>query len=209
MPWVTPRVWAVAEELTSPKLNDISGNLTALAAVPATSLPGSPVDGQHSTLTDSTTVPTYAWQFVYSAAAAKWVFIGGSPKTSQVATSETTTSTTYAALTTAGPSVALPLAGTYEIIIGCTMLATGNTNEGNSLMSYDIGGTGAVDNDAVAAMTVIAASGFHDPNATTMRSQVKTGLTAVTLTAKYRNTTASNTVAFSQRFMHVRPVLIG
>jgi hypothetical protein len=48
----------------------------------ATTLPGSPVDGQETILTDSLTSPTWQWRFRYNAgssSAYKWEFVGGSP----------------------------------------------------------------------------------------------------------------------------------
>src|SRR5262249_12348429 len=79
-----------------------------------TTLPGSPVDGQLAVLVDSTTLPTFSWAFRYHTGSSntdKWEFIGGSPAQVEVATSEGTASTTYAALTTAGPSFTVPNAG--------------------------------------------------------------------------------------------------
>ena len=53
------------------------------AAVPgyATTLPGSPVDGQETIFVDSLTNPIYQWRFRYNAgssSAYKWEFVGGS-----------------------------------------------------------------------------------------------------------------------------------
>lgn len=80
-----------------------------------TSLPASPVDGQECyLLVDAAKGVT--WHLVYRAAetsALKWYFVGGSPLYSEVATEEQTASGTYVALTTAGPSLTVPLAGDY------------------------------------------------------------------------------------------------
>lgn len=162
-------------------------------------LPSSPVDGQLWIYRGS----SFAWQFMYnagSASALKWEFIGGGALTSVVATSESTSSTTYAALTTAGPSVALPFAGDYEIIIGCT---ASNSASGSSdcVMSYDIGATGAVDADAVKSVAGTS-------TVTMERTAIKTGLTAVTLTAKYKTVTGG-TATFANRYISVRPVRVG
>ena len=71
-------------------------------------------------------------------------------------------------------------------------------------MSYDIGGTGAVDGDATwvggMAATVTVQGHFFG-------SKRKTGLSAVTLTAKYR-TTAAVATFFSERRMRVKPVRV-
>jgi len=82
-----------------------------------TTLPASPVDGQEAILVDSTTNPTWQWRFRYNAgssSAYKWEWVGGSPWISDVATGETTTSTTPAALTTP-QFLNTPRAGDYLV----------------------------------------------------------------------------------------------
>jgi len=166
----------------------------------STSLPGSPADAQEHILVDSTSAPTYAWRLRFNSALAKWEFIGGRSKVSEVATSENTSSTTYAALATAGPSIVIPVAGDYIVETGAMVLAASTNITG--LMSYDIGGTGAVDADSISARQVAS-----DPGVSVSRMKVKTGLTAVTLTAKYRMSTAGN-ANFAHRWMRVTPVTL-
>jgi hypothetical protein len=144
------------------------------------------------------------WHFVYDTTDGltnPWLFIGGPPLTAEVLTNQTTTSTSFAALTTAGPSVTLPLAGTYDVAIGCDLW---NSDAGAaSLMSYDIGASAAVDADAVLHQEVAADS--LSPT-TTWRSRRKTGLTAVALTAKYRAT--AGTGSFQNRSITATPVRV-
>ena len=82
-----------------------------------TSLPGTPMDGQlYDYVADST--DGVVWRFRYRAASAstyKWEFVGGSPLTEIVASNESTSSTSYTDLATAGPSITVPLAGDYII----------------------------------------------------------------------------------------------
>lgn len=166
-----------------------------------TALPATPSDGDTCTLTDNLTTGTYAWQFRYVAARAsnKWVFIGGGPIVSEVATSESTTSGTYVALTTAGPSIAVPVAGDYTVEVGAHITAGGASGTGHK-MSYDIGGTGAVDADGIeAGMTTTTSS-------SNARAQKK-ALTAVTLAAKYK--ASANTAVFKNRWMRLTPIAIG
>lgn len=80
-----------------------------------TSIPASPSDGDQYVLTDNTTTPTYAWLLQYSSTASKWIFIGGSPATQFITTSETSSSTGYTDLATVGPSVTAPRSGTYMV----------------------------------------------------------------------------------------------
>jgi hypothetical protein len=164
--------------------------------------PGSPSDGDLWLLPADATNGVN-WLFRYnagSASASKWECIGGVPLFAEVDTSETTASATYAALATAGPSIALPRAGDYDVTIGCGLL---NASAGAfNFMSYDIGGTGAVDADSISDQTA-STSNWQQP----MRTRRKTGLTAVTLTSKYKSPSAT-TATFQHRFMYVMPVRI-
>lgn len=164
--------------------------------------PGSPADGDLWLLPADATNGV-EWLFKYnagSASANKWEFIGGAALYAEVATSETTSSATYAALATAGPSIALPRVGDYDVAIGCGLL---NASAGAfNFMSYDIGGTGAVDADAISDQTG-STSNWQQP----MRTRRKAGLTAVTLTAKYKSPSAT-VASFQNRFMSVVPVRV-
>jgi hypothetical protein len=178
---------------------------TTAAAGPglATTLPGSPVDGQEAILVDSLTLPTYAWRFRYTASitdAYKWVYVGGAPIVTEVATIGTINSGTYGALASAGPSFALPRAGIYEVEVGARMY--NNTASADAAMSYDIGGTAAVDADAVDTFGPGVTDATHNSMVKT-----KTIATAVTLTAKYRSA-AGSTASFEKRFMRVVPVRV-
>jgi len=158
-----------------------------------TSLPGSPTDGQECILVDSTSAPTYQWRLRYNSTTTKWHYLGGTPGFHEIATSESTSSTTYAALATAGPLFALPVAGDYDVEFGAKF-----TVNNTITMSYDIGGTGAVDGDSISANNN---TGSHS------RLRRKTGLTAVTLTAKYKVDTGTHSAM--NRWMRITPVKLG
>lgn len=159
-----------------------------------TALPSSPVDGQEIILTDSLSAGTYHWHLRYVAARSsnKWVFIGGSPFSALIATSESMTATSYQAMTTPGPSVAVPVAGDYIVEHGA-LFTVSNT----IFMSYDIGATGAVDVDSVRSNS----NGYH------FRRKSKLALTAVTLTSKYRVDAGTHSAA--ERFLGITPIAIG
>lgn len=143
------------------------------------------------------------WHLAYESGEVtyKWRFLGGPPMLSEVATAETTTSTTYAALATAGPSITLPRSGDYDIETG-----TGKSTGGQAaIMSYDIGATAAVDADAVYAGDPLGSGSTSGGNAS--RYKRKAALTPVTLTAKYKGG-AAGTVGFQHRSLRVRPVRI-
>lgn len=178
----------------------------ATVILPATVLPGSPTDGQQAILVDSVTVPTWSWLLQWSDAAAEWIFLGGSSLRATVndatpTTIESTASAAYTALATAGPAVTLPRPGRYRVQLGAFIISP-NSAAAIGYMSYDIGGTGAVDADALASQQEDA----NTPRSAVMASRVKVkaGLTAVTLTAKYRTT--AGTVNFGVRSIDVVPV---
>lgn len=172
-----------------------------------TALPSSPSDGQEC-LFQSAAMATAGvmWHLRYRSGASgsyKWEFVGGPPISSEVTTNEATSSSTFVALATAGPSVALPLAGDYVVRVGAHMVNSTSTSTA-ILMSYDIGATTAVDADGANLNSPAVAS----MQATLSRSRLKTGLSAVTLTAKYRSSAAS-AVSFMNRWMEVIPVRVG
>lgn len=175
-----------------------------------TALPGSPSDGDMFILVDSATAATWSWHLRYNASRAsnKWEFVGGSPGTNEVLTSQSTSSTSYTALATAGPSFAIPVAGDYLVTIGAFNQVSENDAAVTGYMSFDIGGTGAVDGDAVMAATPSESGGPFGNSSSGSRTMKKTGLTAVTLTAKYRCNQATSTT-FANRFMVVQPIAIG
>jgi hypothetical protein len=130
----------------------------------------------------------------------KWRFLGGPPLYAEVATAETTASAVYAALATAGPAVAVPRAGDFDVEHGAMHYTTANGGAG-TYMSYDIGATGAVDGDAVLNAQ---ATGVNSAVVSTARKRRKAALTAVTLTAKYR--ASGGTGQWQNRYLTVTPV---
>jgi len=126
------------------------------------------------------------WSFRYNASSGssyKWEFIGGPAAVSEVSTGESSTSTSYAALATAGPSLTLSRGGDYDVRVEFA----GNPNSPGTAayMSYDIGATGASDNDAA---YISEAGGLGGNVASSVgHSRRKSSLAAsITLTAKYR-----------------------
>lgn len=178
--------------------------VTNIAPIPLASWPpASPADGDLQVLELPTSYDPVGgkltrWLCHYDAASSMWE-VAGASLVSQVATLENSASVTYGALATAGPAVALPRAGDYDVQIGATI----DYSNSQSRMSYDIGGTGAVDADAVLSSGVSADIGLPKALA---RSQRKAGLTAVTLTAKYKSNISNGN--FSARWMRVTPVRI-
>jgi len=146
------------------------------------------------------------WHLAYESGEAtyKWRFLGGPALVSVVATAEATSSATYAALATAGPSVALPRTGDYDVRTEAGIAVPVSAAPGSlSLMSYDVGGTGAADADCIeATASVNQAASIPAHHSRTKR---RTGQAAVTLTAKYRSS-SSTSAQFQDRSMAVTPV---
>jgi hypothetical protein len=184
-------------------------------AVPiVTSLPTSPVDGQVvDYLADATN--GVIWRFRYRAASSsayKWELVGGTELEAVVKRSSAENvigTSSYAASTTPGPSITLPLAGDYDITLS---FASYHGVAGGAIgMSYDIGATPAVDADSL---------WIHHPTTSVVgrvtRTKRKTGLPATTLTCKYRALSGtgvlagdpSNLIGASQD-IRVRPVRVG
>jgi len=204
-PWSPNSTWVDGSgggtPVSAARLNNLEAGVKAAAAQGVSSTPpGSPVDGMIWRLPASAGSGVY-WFFIYDSSQAtnKWVFMGGPPLSGEVVTQETTTSTTYAALATAGPSVVIPRSGDYEITTA--MYGRHSVSGGQVFMSYDIGGTGAVDADAVQVDEATAGNGVH-----VCRFRVK-ALTAVTLTSKYKLITAG-TATFKDRSIKALPIRI-
>lgn len=167
-----------------------------------TSLPTTATDGDEVRfVADSANGVVWLLRYRDSGNAYPWEFLGGSPLFASVDTDETTTSTTYAALATAGPTITVPLAGDYDVTIsGQTYASVASA----TLHSYDIGGVGAVDTNA--ADNGHSSATVSSPYSATNRH---TALAAgAALVSKYRISTAG-TANFRRRRMRVTPVRVG
>lgn len=164
-----------------------------------TAFPTNPAEGAlFSLIVDATN--GIVWNFRYnsqSASSYKWEFTGGPAVIVNVDTDEATSSTTYADLTTAGPSFTLPSAGDYVIGHGFEVGATQNTCD--TYMSFDIGGTGAADADACYSNA--------NKGAAATRFARKTGLSAVALVSKYRQSSALS-ASIRHRWLYVQPIRV-
>lgn len=158
----------------------------------------SPEDGDEVYLeVDATNGVMWHLRYVAAETTYKWRKIGGPPLLSEVLTAEATSSTTYVALTTAGPSIALPRAGDYDVPGGVLTTTLG-------IMSYDIGATAAVDADAVGEPSSGAGTQGHGHS---YRKRRKAGLTSATLTAKYKTPTGAS-VTFEHRSLQADAVRV-
>lgn len=169
-----------------------------------TTLPTGPVDGQEAILVDSLSDPTYQWRFRFNARSTspyKWEFVGGTPRLSEVPTQETTASTTYAVLATAGPSFTVPRAGDYVVGFGAYMQTSA---AGIAVYaSYDIGATAASDTWGIVGYTPPGVGG-----ASMFRQNRHNGLAAsAAIVAKYRVNTGGVSY-FGARHLSILPVRV-
>ena len=107
--------------------------------------------------------------------------------TATVATSQTTSSTSYTDLATAGPAVTL-VTGTKALVIFTCNLVQGSNN-GYAYASFAISGaTTQAASDAYSLMAGPATAGVQGPTIRASTAQIFTGLTAGsnTFTVKYR-----------------------
>jgi hypothetical protein len=203
--WATGKIFApsklMQEAATVGQKLEWNGTIWVPASLNyATTLPGSPADGQETILVDSTAAPTYAWRLRFNSTLAKWQCIGGVPKVVTVATAEATSSTTYANLTTNGPDFTTPVAGDWQITVQARITAESGSNI--AFMSYDVGGTGALDIDS-------AQGNIATPEKPTLSAlSVKTGVAASTLLrGRYKNGGATS-LTYADRRLIVIPIQV-
>jgi len=206
--WTSPRTWSTSELVTSAMMNThVRDNLNAISPAPATTLPGSPANGDWAILVDSTTVATYQWMFRYnggSSNADKWEFMGGPPVLVTVDTDESTASTgSWLNLTTSGPNFTAPVAGVYDVTA-----CAGTWNSSATAINY-IGLTTADGTPGAAnitAVTVATAATFLRDSLGTV-SKRYTGVAASDV-LRLRYQTNGGTAHWLNRWMRILPVRV-
>ena len=173
----------------------------------ATTLPGSPVNGQMAVLTDNTSTPTYRWLFIYNSSSAssyKWEFVGGSPLTAAVATEQSTSSTTLADLATVGPSITIPNAGDYFIQWGGSAR---NGNAWNTIIE-PVNGTGTTTIEANSLLAEVNVAGGSTTNfaGMTMAGTTLGRAASDIIRLKYR--VGGNTSNIKNRWLVVIPMRV-
>jgi hypothetical protein len=172
-----------------------------------TALPSSPADGDEVYLQTAAMATDGAmWHLRYRAASSsayKWEFIGGPRLYGRVQTNEACTSSTYAALATPGPSIVLPLAGDYDLLLEAN--PNNFTNGTQGIMSFDIGATAAVDADSMGMYFNTGNASVQGPFTHTNR---RTFTAAATLTAKYK-VSAGGQMFLYDRTLAAIPVRVG
>jgi len=199
MPY-TPTTWVEGVTTLGPtNMNHIEQGIASLSApAPSTTPPASPADGDIWYFPADATNGV-VWQLRYnsgSASAYKWEYVGGSLLAGYVATEEGTTSTSYVALTTAGPSITLPRAGDYRVEM---------SNFGYNPVSGSAAQMGAYLNGSATGVSTYSGAVFYT---SVYKSFAVVGVTAGwVLNALYR-TVGSGQSNFGERTLLVRPIRI-
>jgi len=171
------------------------------ASIPTkdTALPGAPYDGQEVYFEASASLGVY-WHLRYRSASAstyKWEFLGGPPLYAEVLTSESTTSTTYVDLATVGPSLTLPLAGEYEIVLDVHI--TPASNPGWAAVKLGTASTSDTDGVVLASAAIQGSLGRTIIRTLTVPSAV--------VKVQYRMN-AAGSMSAARRNLSIRPVRV-
>lgn len=145
------------------------------------------------------------WMFRYDSAETtyKWRFLGGAPLLSEVATLESTSSTSYADLTTVGPSITLPRSGDYKVAFWAS--TSNSSANGGEHIAPKFGAAAASDIDQ--AETTHPGTGTGADVMQLYRKITKTGLTASDV-VKLQYKVGSGTGQFQRRGLEILPVRV-
>lgn len=135
----------------------------------------------------------------------KWAYVGGSTLFSEITTAETTNSGTFVDLTTVGPSITTPLAGSF--FVENASLVTSNSNSGFGYLSYSIGAAAASNDDQVGFQQ--PTSGGANAVSHVSRKRVKTLAANDALVTKYKSNGAGIVATFQNRSLALTPIRVG
>ena len=205
-------------ELTDPAdvptdMRELAEAVDSKLALPAvTSLPGSPVDGQEVYYRAGSGNTVQFWRLRYVAAisdAYKWVMVGQGRLVHELDALESTTSASWANLTTAGPLVVCPLAGYYDLEFGSAILTPAAA--GFYGMVAPVLGAGGTTTDTESIVVQTPATSALQVSAMKRR----TGSPLMPIAAggevrlKYRSNAAGQTSSYFKRFLYAYPVRVG
>lgn len=161
-------------------------------------LPSAPSDGQDFYYS----LPNGGqWHFRFNERTGLWDFAGGPPLVSDVGDSEGTTSTSYADLTTDGPSLTMPFAGRYNFNAGANVFQSG------TFYYWVIGlkiGSASEEEWIAIHPTTGASDNYFSPSRAGERD---VGAAGDVCKLRYK-TTGGTTVSFRYRFLHATPVYL-
>lgn len=174
-----------------------------------TSLPSSPYNGQIVPFVADAT-NGIVWQFRYNSGDVSgypWEFFGGGSMWSEIATTETTNSTSYTDLSTVGPTLIVPRAGEYEILevgtIGVNSLNTGSLQQWSGSIAAKLGAAAAADAERAIFMAVASGAEVFSSVSRTIHRTLTAGETI-----KLQYKVNSGTSEFSNRGLFIRPLRV-
>jgi hypothetical protein len=143
------------------------------------------------------------WHLRYNAGGGtyKWESVGGSSAlTAEVLTNEVP-GTTYGDMTTVGPSITVPLAGDYEIVLS----ATGSSSSGSNQMlaAPKFGAAAAVDTDAI---ELFGTGVLQLAISRSLRRNVSSAAMVVKMV--YKLPTGGITGSFMRRNLSIKPIRV-
>jgi hypothetical protein len=170
------------------------------------SLPGSPSDGDTIYYQSASMASLgVVWTLRYRSGGGtyKWEFVGGPPLYVEFATSRTTTSGSYVALTDA-VEVTNPLAGVYLIEHGVEMgYTSGGPGVARSQATIKLGTAAAADAESISAHGSTSGMTFS-----VSRAMYRTLASSMTLAQQYKSP-GGVTVTVLNRWVQIRPVAVG
>jgi len=187
---------------------DTKGRVTAGANIGyGASLPGSPSAGDEYYYTADPTNGVI-WHLRYSGPTNKWEYVGGAPLAAvqNTGTSSTLTSTTYTydITTIDGPSIIVPLAGTYRIEFGFDASNSNNDKTiGMGLFTSSTANTGLING----AELSIPCHNNGETYTSAKFVHYYTFVTAPTIYAQFK--TSGNTATVSNRWIAIIPSKLG
>ena len=167
-------------------------------------LPASPADGQELYFQRGAMAAAgVVWHLRYNAASSspfKWEVLSGTPLLSEVAASETTTSTSYADLATVGPAITAPITGDYVMAFGAGL---GSSTGVTVRASVAFSAAQAVNADNILILTGVA--GAAGQSSRTLAPKTVVGGQPVKLVYD----TDGGTATIQKRWLSLMPVRIG
>lgn len=196
--------------VSASQLQRMESGIYLSSAPVVTSLPTTPVDGQECNyIADATN--GVIWHLVYRSATGKWHMTGGPAMYAEVANGGNgVPSTAYGDLGTAGPSLVLPLAGTYVLEYGYMGYFSNQSNaNARAVGSPLVGGAGPFDQNAIFMGPGFAIPAGQQHNQHAARGKLFTGITAGSTAAmKFRYENQSPALV-DNRWLKATPVMVG
>lgn len=168
-----------------------------------TTFPDNPVSGQPFVL-QVDAANGINWALRYDANIAdsyKWTFEGGAPLHHTIATEQSTASTSYADLSTVGPTVTVPKAGVYRVDYGASLI--NNTAESDVVVGVKYSAGTPTDTESIQAEGIVSGGGA---NRTAQSRSIVVTVTSDSQIVKLQYKVGSSTGVYRNRWIIVTPI---